>query len=57
MCERIPVVVQRQMNLAIGPELTIRLLRGDFLPVIDWVKFRRVNNGGAPLSLILKALR
>lgn len=44
----LPADVEKQMQENLGHELTRRLLTFDYLPNIDWVKYRKMSNGGSP---------
>ncbi len=50
----LPDSVYDDMVSRIGKELTDRLIHEDFLPNIDFEKYRSLCNGGAPFNLIRK---
>ena len=50
----LPEKIRAEMVKNLGAELVERLLTEDFLSLIDWDKYRAVNNGGANLGDILK---
>jgi len=50
----LPREVEKELRRYCTPEQVSQLLHGRILRVIDWEKYRRVNNGGANLSDILK---
>lgn len=47
-------VVQLMKKWIPNSETLDRLLHEDLLPQIDWDKYRKLNNGGAPFNLITK---
>lgn len=49
----LPDYTVERMHERFGVDLTERLLHEDFLPQIDWAKYRKVCNGGAALADIL----
>lgn len=50
----LPYEVIIRMEQVLDPALIDRLLHEDFLPQIDWTKYRQHNNGGAKFDLICK---
>lgn len=54
LMDELPGIWRDLLVYRLGEEITTRLLTFDFYPLIDWMKYDRVNNGGAPISEILK---
>ena len=52
--DTLPPEVVAQMIEHLGTNLVVRLLTEDFLPQIDWGKYKKVNNGGASFESIKK---
>ncbi len=50
LVKELPAKVVAEMHRLYGVEATHRLLTEDFLPQIDWNKYRKVSNGGASLA-------
>lgn len=50
----LPTRTYDEMIMRYGAELALRLIHEDFLPCIDFNKYRAICNGGAPLHLIKK---
>ena len=51
---QLPLHILEAMHTALGAELTDRLLTEDFLSQIDWSRYEKSNNAGAPLDMIRK---
>lgn len=52
--EALPYEVVETMQENISEIAMLEILHGDLLPLIDWEKYRRVDNGGATLADILR---
>lgn len=52
--EELPDGVVKHLRRNVDEATLRRLLHEDFLPQIDWDKYRKVDNGGASLSQISK---
>lgn len=52
--DKLPEDIMQAMIHHLGTELTLRLLREDFLPQIDWDLYQQKDNGGANLEDIRK---
>ena len=52
--EFLPHTMRKILEDKVGVELANRLLTYDYLPEIDWAKYREIANGGASFNQIRK---
>lgn len=52
--EFLPMFMRQVLVDKVGEDFANRLLTYDYLPEIDWDKYREISNGGAPFNQIRK---
>lgn len=52
----LPLAIKQAMIASLGSALCLRLLTFDYLPNIDWTRYKQANNGGASYNVITREL-